>query len=386
MYKYMDEVEISISAIKNLKMVHFYHISKNDSVLSAAMIQYDSDKMLNLSVLDKHYDEFVSMIFMVYEKEADERSIVADDYTRSILQTMKATDTGYYSRYMSKLELLSKPLYYHQSYMPYIAVPIIKYVIEQLYSIAGKKIFWNPLNSNWFGKGTLAASFENGEKHVFPYVLSNDEIGSYTVDIGNFFENRFFLNMKIRFDKDGIAITAQSDGAGIMCNMNYIIDTEGCELNSHCDIELKGKPVYNENAPIKQVQSIGKESKIAELTEYDENSTSYYELPWGQYIALETKRENDTEAVIKHVRIGYSAFADERNNTFLLSFDEVSAGEEGKPYIVNNYALDIYEEKIFGQDIQVYCEPCRFRSRGFYKDKMADRYFKTVISKETGDK
>ena len=247
----MDEVEISISAIKNLKMVHFYHISKNDSVLSAAMIQYDSDKMLNLSVLDKHYDEFVSMIFMVYEKEADERSIVADDYTRSILQTMKATDTGYYSRYMSKLELLSKPLYYHQSYMPYIAVPIIKYVIEQLYSIAGKKIFWNPLNSNWFGKGTLAASFENGEKHVFPYVLSNDEIGSYTVDIGNFFENRFFLNMKIRFDKDGIAITAQSDGAGIMCNMNYIIDTEGCELNSHCDIELKGKPVYNENAPIK---------------------------------------------------------------------------------------------------------------------------------------
>ena len=379
MYKYMDEVEINISGIKDIKMIHFYHLMKESKLLSAAMVQFDTDKMINLCSLDKHYDEFISMIFMMYERENGKRSIIMDAYTKSVLDGMMGVDTAGYEKFMADAELLEKPLFYHQSYMPYIAVPVIKYVIEEMYSVAGKKMFWNPIEPVWFGKGTLSASFESGEKQIFPYVLACEDAGKYSVFVGNFFEDRYSLDMNINYDRDGIRIKAVSKSAGALGNMEFVIDTEAGDVITHCDITLKGTPVYNSNDALKPQSKWQTAEKIDGVCGYREENTTYFKLPWGQYIALEKQNKTEGDTFINSFRIGYNAFSEERNNALIHSFDEVGSIQDNTKYIINDGGLDIFEEKVFGKDIQIYCLPCGFRTRGFYKDKMADRYFKVKM-------
>lgn len=376
MYKYMDEVEINISGIKDIKMIHFYHLMKDSRILSAAMVQFDTDKMINLCSLDKHYDEFVSMIFMVYERENGKRSIIMDGYTKSVLDGMMGADTAYYGRFANTTQLLERPMFYHQSYMPYIMVPVIKYVVGEMYSVAGKKIYWNPIEPVWFGKGTLSASYDSGEKQIFPYVLACEEAGKYSVFVGNFFEDRFSLDMTVEYAKEGIKIKAVSKGAGAFANMEFRIDTENRDVVTHCDITLKDKQVYNNNDVLKAEGKWSRAEKIDEVCGYREDSAGFFKLPWGQYMVLETTTAEEENATVNSFRIGYNAFSEERNNALIYSFDEVSNVGDDAKYVVNNSGLDIFEEKVFGKDIQVYCLPCGFRTRGFYKDKMADRYFR----------
>lgn len=375
MYKYMDEVELNISAIKNIKMIHFYHLMRDSEMLSAAMVMFDSDKMINLCSLDKHYDEFISMIFMVYEKEAGKRKIMIDPYTETVLNGMKGVDTGYYEEFMKNNELLEKPHFYHQSYMPYIAVPVIKYVLEQMYSVAGKKIYWNPLEPVWFGRGTLTASFDSGEKQIFPFVLACEDAGEYSVIVGNFFENRYSLELTINYGKDGIEMRAFSKGAGALCNMFYKINSQEDDVAYHCDITLKDKPVYNENGILKAGDKWPSGEKIDDILGTETKVSKFYKLPWGQYISVSQNIKEDEKTKVKSMCIGYNAFAKERNNALVFCYDEVSSVEDNAKYVVNNSAMDIFEEKVFGQIIQIYCLPCGFRTRGFYKDKMADKYF-----------
>ena len=65
----------------------------------------------------------------------------------------------------------------------------------------------------------------------------------------------------------------------------------------------------------------------------------------------------------------------ERNNAFVFSYDEIKNPKAEASYMIFNYAMDVFEEKIFGEVVQVYFDPLGFRSRGFYKANLADRYF-----------
>lgn len=375
MYKYMDDVEVDICAIKNLKLIHFYHVLKEDKCIPAVMVHYNLDKMMNLCVLDKHYDELVAQLFMVYESAANKDEIIMDHYSRSIIDKAISTETGYYKKYMKRLAELEKPLYYHQSYMPYIVIPVVKYVIEQLYLITGKKIEWNPIESSWFGKGTLIATAVNG-KETFPYVLTEEEIGKYSVRVGNFFTLKDSLDMSIKYDHSGICIKANSTGAGVDANIEYIIDTDQDLITERSNIVLKDKTVYSDNKEIARGNKWEKPERIEALLDFNYEIAGYYQLPWGQYLLYENDRETDETTDTKNVKIGYVTVTEERNNGFVISYNSISNPKQKSEFMIFNFATDIFEEKIFGEDIQVYFDPLGFRSRGYYKANMADRYFK----------
>jgi len=375
MYKYMDDVEVDICAIKNLKLIHFYHVLKEDKCIPAVMVHYDLDKMMNLCVLDKHYDELVAQVFMVYESSDNKDEIIMDHYSRSIIDKAISADTGYYKKYLKRLAELDKPLYYHQSYMPYIVVPVIKYVIEQLYSITGKKIQWNPIESSWFGKGTLSATAVNGEE-TFPYVLTQEEVGKYSVRVGNFFTLKDSLDMQIIYDHSGISINAHSNGAGVEASIAYAIDDDSDQISVTSNVILKDKTVFSDNSMIAKGEKWSNTEKIETLLGFDNENSDYYQLPWGQYLLYENDRETDETTDTKNVKIGYVTVTEERNNGFVISYNSISNPKQKSEFMIFNFATDIFEEKIFGEDIQVYFDPLGFRSRGYYKANMADRYFK----------
>lgn len=374
MYKYMDDVEVDIRAIKNLKLVHFYHILKEGKIVPAAMVHYNSDKMMNLCVLDKHYDEFIAQLFMVYENESDRDEIIMDEYSRAILDRAIFVETGFYDEYLKQLTMLDKPLYYHQSYMPYIVVPLIKYVIRELYGITGKKIEWNPVLSSWFGKGTLSATATEGEE-TFPFVLTAVEVGKYNARIGNFFTLKDYLEMQITFDYSGIKIRAISNGAGVDARIEYMINPDNSKVVCSSNVILKDRTVYSDQTQLEKSPVWTDTSKLDQLMGFDNQNTDYYKLPWGQYLVVENKVVSELQTDTNYVKIAFVTKSDERNNGFVISYNTIKNPSQGAEYTIFNFAADIFEEKIFGKDVQVYFDSLGFRSRGYYKAHLADRYF-----------
>lgn len=374
MYKYMDDVEIDISAIKTLKLVHFYHVLKEGKVIAAAMAHYDNDKVMNLCVLDKHYDEFVSSIFMVYENATNKDEIIMDDYSKSILDRAVSADTGYYDEYLKQLKEMEKPSFYHQSFMPYIVVPVIKYVIKELYGITGKKIDWNPIDNSWFGRGTLIATAAEGEA-TFPFVLTAIGTGKYNVRIGNFFTLRDSLEMRITYDHTGVHIEADSTGAEIEAKIDFEADIVNERFTETSAVSLNGKKVFMNVDELETVDMWGDISRMDGLLELGDNESKLYKLPWGQYIFVNVNKTVEPETDNQYVKIGYVTRNKERNNAFVFSYDEIKNPKAEASYMIFNYAMDVFEEKIFGEVVQVYFDPLGFRSRGFYKANLADRYF-----------
>lgn len=370
----MDDVEIDISAIKTLKLIHFYHVLKEGKVIAAAMAHYNNDKVMNLCVLDKHYDEFVSSIFMVYENAANKDEIIVDDYSKSILDRAVSADTGYYKEYLKQLKEMETPSFYHQSYMPYIAVPVIRYVIKELYGITGKKIDWNPIDNSWFGRGTLSATADEGEA-TFPFVLTAIGTGRYNVRIGNFFTLRDSLEMKITYDHTGIHIEADSTGAEIKAKIDFTADIDNERIVETSEVSLNGKKVYSDVAELPVVSIWEDISKMDGLLKLNEGEAKFYKLPWGQFIFLDIKKTVEPETDNQYIKIGYVTRNKERNNAFAFSYDKIKNPKADASYMIFNYAMDVFEEKIFGEVVQVYFDPLGFRSRGFYKANLADRYF-----------
>lgn len=371
----MDDAQVDIQAIKKLKMIHFYHVVKDGDVLAAAMAHYDSDKVMNLCVLDKHYDEFIAKLFMVYEAEPDKDDIIVDGYSKAILGRAVSADIGYYDEYLKQLTELEQPLYYHQSYMPYVVVPIVKYLIKELYGITGKKIEWNNIENTWFGRGTLRATASDGEE-TFPLVLTAKAVGKYEIRVGNFFDLKHMLEIKLDFDYKGIKINAVSEGAGVDAKVEYLINTDARRVISDSQISLNGKVVYSNNEPVDGCNRWADNSKLDAITEFAEANTTYFKLPWGQYLVLENVKDVGEATLVEKVRVGYITKTDERNNGLVISYDAISSIEGKAKYSIFNYAADIFEEKIYGEELQVYFDSLGFNSRGYYKTKMADRYFK----------
>jgi len=375
MYKYMDDVEIDISSIKNLKLIHFYHVNKNDEVLEAALVHYDTDKIINLCVLDKHYDDFLAKLFMVYEEERKLNRIASDSYSRSILEKAVLSDTHYYEEYMEGLKEIKKPAYYHPSYMPYITIPVMKYVLTVLYELSDKELVWSELSDSWFGKGTLKASSVNGEE-VFPYIMNEVSVGKYDIRIGNFFTMRHMLQMQLEYSANGIKIDAVNKSLGVDARIDFIIDTDNDRVLQNSFIVIKGEARYSKKIELVSCEKWKQEAKFDELIKYESNHSKYFMLPWGQYIALECiADESEEELALQHVKVGYVTVMDERNSALFIAYDEVKLSDSRARYRIYNFAADIFEEKIFGRNAQVYFDSLGFNSRGYYKANMADKYF-----------
>ena len=85
-YNLMDDLLKEINMINNIDYINFYDITTNDKdsmvVIPALFINYDNNKQMNISIKDKYFNEFVTKVLEVYNREKSNTiEIIEDEIT-----------------------------------------------------------------------------------------------------------------------------------------------------------------------------------------------------------------------------------------------------------------------------------------------------------------
>lgn len=368
----MDSEELSIGQIKSLRLVHFYHIVKDDESIPAVMVYYDRDKVVNLCMLDKNYDRLVEKIWEIYEAEKDTNWIILDDYSKNILDSAMAKEDVAYDRITEGYMPIDEPLCHHKGYAKTAVIPVVKYVIEQLYGMTEQKVLWNRMFRDWFGQGDLSATVGD-RRMVFPYRMQCLEAGTYQVDTGNVLKDNDKLSIGICFKKNGIAISLKSSLVKGFINYN-LIDTR---LICIADITLEGKRVCNISDVINESSSAVSDSvaNITRVIAQGNGSRHIWKLPWGQELVLQYSASENGVGSVKDGTVSFVTITEEHNLVFSLSYRDIDIKNQVN-YTIFNYALDIYENKVAKGYSQMHFYDMGYGSRGYYKSRLAGKYYK----------
>ena len=369
MLRIMDNRELSIEKINSLRSVHFYHIYKDDQSIPAVMIYYDKDKVLNLCLLDEFYEKLLQKIWEVYEQEKDKNLIIIDEPSKWILENALLGDTKDYSEMIQNCTKIDEAVYNHRGYMNEIVLPVVKYLIEQLYGLTKQNILWNPVFRDWFGNGELSATIGDS-RQVFPYKILCIREGIYEVEIGNVLTKSNKLTVSIAYKKSGVEIVLKSDKYKIDGSIKYILDHE---LVCIADISIDDKQVYT--CAQKQECTPAKTDLTKQMANvFGDKPYSEYILPWGQTFVFTYEDGSYGDVVTTD---GISAFvvkSDLSEYAYVMSYHD-TVSKDKLNYTIYNYGIDIYKRGDNSRQLH-FCE-MGYSARGCYKSAIAGDYYIT---------
>lgn len=340
MLRIMENTELIIEQMKSLRMVHFYNIARDDKYVEAILAYYDRDKVINLCVLDKYYEKLLDKIWHLYEVEKGSHWIILDEYSKKILEGAVKYDISHYDGLTRGFDQIESAQFPHSGYMKDFVVPIIRFVVGQIYSMTAQELMWNPIGKDWFGTGDISAHLGD-KKIMFPYRITMISEGHYSIDIGNVLVTGNKLNIGLIFDEKGVEIKIASTKHPIEGSIKYLFAGE--ELVCIADISMNGKRVFSNTSSL------------------EKNNDSWM-LPWEQMIH---KTEESVE---------YSYSCNDSDYSYIISFNEIEANEMIK-YTVYNYVISRFKSKKTDTRTQIHFCDMGYRTRGYYKANLAGNYY-----------
>jgi len=374
MLEIMENEELAIGQVKSLRLVHFYHIIRDSESVPAVMIYYDRDKVLNLCRLDKYYDKLLEKIWKVYKAEKNANLIITDEYSKAILDQALAEENIEYDKMTEGYAQMLEPLCHHAGYMKGIVVPVLKYVITQLYELSETKILWNPVSRDWFGKGDLAATVGD-KRQVFPYRVICPEAGTYLVHVGNIFKKGNTLAVGIDYKKSGVDITFNSETYPVEGYINH--EFQGNELYRTADVSINKKRVHNSSNPVKKAEAVQVSDNVKQILNTINSDSATWMLPWGQEIALNYQSEVKENVTEIDGTVSYVTSDDRESIIYSVSYRDIELVDQVN-YTIYNFAMDMYEDKGVNGYCQMHFSDVGYGAVGYYKSYLAGKYFKAI--------
>lgn len=370
MLRYMDNRELAIAGIKSLRMVHFYQLIKDNESIPALMAYYDKDKLINLCILDEHFDKLLDKVLEVYARERGTGFLVADEYSDYILKSSVAQDTEVYNRLTGGCSEVKSPLYEHRGYMGDIVTPAVMFVIDELYGMSGQKLTWNPLKKDWFGTGEMSAM--NDERMIhFPYRIICVREGLYRIETGNVLQNGNKMTIVLKYGRKGIEIEVKSSLYPVEGSINYMVSEES--LVCVADVKIAGKQAYISNDPIMS-SDITLSEKIRERVNGLMPERKNFLLPWGAKLLYQRKENTAGEFMEAECVIAYLAEADKGEYIYCMAYKDLWSDRQ-TGYSISDFALDmIIDNRVDGHTQLHFCD-MGYESRGYYKDKLENHFF-----------
>ncbi len=385
MYRHMDELEIEIGRLSNLKMVHFYNlIAQNDEVGAVAV--YDGeDRQINLSALDLHYEALLAKVVTCYREQKDRERIVMDPQTRAVLDSLLAAESVFekpdFWGNVPRTILQDQPNINPGSYSDYLVVPLLRYYIRELHLFYKVPIEWKLLSASWHGRGVLDAVIGEQELH-FPYRIRRRNGGEYDVLIGNYLGKTNQLKIQIRFERLGVKVYFSCLPFGLEGYSTYTIDTNGASITEKTGITVVGKTVYEHMETLAEPDADQKEDlrrKISEdrlmhLLVRDWDRARVARLPWGHYIVYAISNKDDASMKKQDIEVAYLLMEDKHDIIRKHSFSHI-VGRENKVEIDARYARgDIYVQKGTKERVQIAFEDTGYCSFDEYKESYSGRF------------
>ena len=385
MYRHMDETEIEIGRLSDLRMVHFYNlISKHDEV-GAIAVYDDEDRQLNLCMLDKHYDKLLEKVVTSYRNQSDRKMIVMDEETRTLLEAMlqetTASDGVRFWGDIPQATLLKTPTIDPGSYLDRMVIPILRFYIRELHHLFELPLEWKYLTSSWHGRGMLEGLANETAIHM-PYRIARRKNGEYEVLIGNYLGKTHRLSIRLVFERLALRAYFSCPALGLNGHSTYAISTRDRSVKENTSISVGEKTFYENSETLKALEPAQKEvlqQKIAEekLTQFFQTSTDRTEVvrfPWGHYWVYSIEDLFGDAFQKQDVEVGYLVMEDRYDIIRKQSFSHI-VGKKNKVELDARCACgDIFVRKDKTTQLQIAFEDTGYSSYGKYKELYSGRY------------
>lgn len=286
MVRRMSETELQISSIKNLDMVNIYHLFDDGKSLLGILAYYEGSKVINLCAADEGFPVLLDKIVEVYSREKQYGRIVLDYNTKQILDRSISLSTDNYEKMLSGYTETAQPIFLDKAFVHILALPIVKYVVEGIYSVNDMPVSWDIYNKSWYGHGILTA-LVNKKTARFPYRITRQYDKLYRVIINGVLRQSNTLTIDIMHDMKGIGVSFYDALCGYEGNLTADISEATPTLQF--SISSAGKRVYYTEDTI--TESNSEESGNVTKLSFADTEFKEYRLPWGERIFVAT--DND---------------------------------------------------------------------------------------------
>ncbi len=323
MYRYMDQEEIDIRQMDNLKMLHLYQLGGSDAIAA----YYGDNQQINLCAMDKHYNLLMERVLTLYSQCEDKNSIIVDGEAKALLEA--AVDRGdnhtpFFNRVGKKykdMEALDAPRFAAEGVMRESMIPMLQYYLKQIYHLYSIDIDFERNTRGWHRSCVLRVK-KGTDTLLLPVKMDFLEANSCTAQIGNFLQDMYTIEFQVTYADNRQLIVFESKDMGLVGENRIEINHK--KVKSITTISVNGKTIYymDEELPHMDIGAEGAEFKnLPKHADIDVANSTVYQLPWGGYIVIRLVEDananakrtdidtifiegNDTKVAIRHYSYG----------------------------------------------------------------------------------
>jgi len=381
----MDELEIEIGRLSNLKMVHFYDlISRGDNV-GAIAVYDDEERKINLCVLDAHYDKLLEKVVTCYREQEDRAQIIMDEETRHILEQMvqdaPVPETRSFWGDVPGATLYDLPILDTSSYPDRMVLPLLRYYVKELHALFDVPIEWKLLTGSWHGRGMLAGS-ANARAIRMPYRIQRRKGCEYEILLGNYLGKTHRLQIRVLFERMGLRTYFMCPSVELTGYSTYTLSASKKTVTGKTSISVGNKTIYEQKEELPALEGDEKETLlrkvledgISELLTEDPERATVVAFPWDHYLVYTLTDRDDDSMLKQDAEVGYLVVNEKYDILRKYSFSHI-IGRTNKVEMDARYACgDVVLQKGKDKLLQIAFEDTGYSSSGDYKERFSGRY------------
>ena len=362
------EIVNQIATIDKLKMVHFYHLFGENGPM-CGILAYYQDQVINLCNKDRQFTKLLERLAKVYEREAVSGSILTDAETAEILRRANSFGEDGFEERLGGYEQIAAPMMLPKAFCSVYMRPVITYILEALYSGADpmtaeeaqKKIVFDELPRQWFGKGILHAMSE-GKSLSFPYQIFPTAGEVYDIIVRNVLSDGNELKIEVTFGYDRISISYYDRYFLYEGSLQYTM----VKQNGFVSHELwqRGKTVFTTETECASAEGVLPTDRTGKLLATGTEGWKTCRLPWGDPVLSLSSQGTE-----------YRVMMTKENDltvSYVLCFKYLT-GEEDVPLAFGEYSFRLYERS----DItELHLLEMDQPGSGRYQEKYSGKYYR----------
>lgn len=365
----MDELDIKIQKIKQLRMVHIYELSggnvKDLTQSNTAMVVYaNEDEIIHLNSMDAHFQRLVQKVMEVYREAEHPEDILADDVTRRLLEEGRRSWTDdELDKYCNATPVdLVIPF---ESVLHKRFLPIAVYYIKSLYQLLGQEFHEGISQYGWRRDARIIGSVGTKEVSYLTQFFSERD-GSFKIRIAGFPEEKDELHILVHLRRDHIDIAFSTLDHRLYGSSSFLFQTESM-VQKH-SVTYEGKELLLTQNEVKTEDDI---SPYKDMLFYEGPVHAIYLLPWKMAYVLYDQAEENQDSVLH--RIGGMYIYPEAQFTELRSFVELE--NKSTNIRLRMDGIRVYRLRLSDGRTETYFFPEGNISSGRYQDLLAGKCF-----------
>ncbi len=303
MYRFMNEEEIEISQLKNLKMIYLYKLGGNDAVA----VHYGDSRQLNLCAMDANYPLLMEKVLTLYSRQKDDPELIIDPDTRRFLDRAVEkgnNHTSYFNRvgrrYMD-MESSSTPRFSSDGVIRETLLPLLKYYLGQLYHMWNLEDTFEPEPKGWH-RNCVLKTRKGKDTSVLPVRINFMTGNTCKILVGNFMAPLHSITFEVSYRENRILVLFES--ADFKLFGESILELGIAESRAQTTIQVEGNVVYHGDEPVKTYSSPEELlrqqpdlRRVLEDTALDLHTARVYILPWEGWCLCLAPRTTDGDFI-----------------------------------------------------------------------------------------